>query len=478
MLRKNGFDEKSTEVSSLLNSLGMSIKCWKAPSGFYYTLKYTKNVFQPMYSTDSANVSQQLPSLDMSTSTDIESTIQGRGLFRSVVLDRQGNIISFSPAKTLRCNDADDLNSVNVLPSTGFFKAFSHVEEFVEGTMINLFRVPAPIQNQNQNQAGAAAVTEPQDGLASLGWEISTKGVVGGDVFVPAPVTGLSAEKNTFRKLFLDACVANKVDLAELDSRYSYSFVLHHPKNPMVAPVVEPRLFFIAAYTVDNTTLTVTRHPRSAIDWKGAGFNVPRNCVVGAVDPIFSCIHLKYANPLGTTPYRVMGVVFHSGKNAGWSFKLRNPAYETAKKTPMESNARMFYMYCSLRRSKEIKQHLAIFPEDAALFSEFNERILAFIKLAYNSYIDCFVLKKQPLGEYPTAVRSILYRLHNEVYYPRKAAAIASTAATTVTAATAAGSLQHPPVKVKVTFNDVLQYVNNMVVPADLCFSVNLSLST
>ena len=469
MLRKNGFDEKSTEVSSLLNSMGMSIKCWKAPSGFYYALKYTKNVFQLMYSIESSTVSQQLP-LCVDASTGIEATIQGRGLFRSIVLDRQGNILSYSPAKTLRCNDAEDLNAVNSLPASDFFTAFSHVEEFVEGTMINLFRVPAQLSNQAQD-----ASTEPRDGLANQGWEISTKGVVGGDVFVPAPayaiananaVTGSPKEKTTFRKLFLDACIANKIDLSELDTRYSYSLVLQHPKNPMIAPIVEPRLFFIAAYTVDNATLTVTRHPRSVIDWKGAGFQVPRNCAVGTMEPIFSCIHMKYANPLGTTPYRVMGVVFHSGKNAGWSFKLRNSAYEIAKKTPMEYSTRAFYMYCSLRRSKEVKQHLALFPEDAASFSEFNERILAFVKLAYNSYIECFILKKHPLGEYPTAIRSILYRLHNEVYYPRKAAAIASAS---VPAST------HPPVKVKLIFNDVLHYVNNLVAPSELFFSVNLA---
>jgi hypothetical protein len=227
----------------------------------------------------------------------------------------------------------------------------------------------------------------------------------------------------------------------------------------MIASIVEPRIAFIAAYTVDNTTLTATRHPRSVIDWKGIGFQVPRNYLAGAVEPFFPCIHAKYANAAGITPYRVMGVVFHSGKHAGWSFKLRNPAYEIAKKTPMESNTRLFYEYCSLRRSREVKQHLAVFPEDAVAFSEFNERIFAFVKLVYSSYVDCFILKKKPLGEYATSVRPILYRLHNELYYPRKAAALAATSLT----------------KVKLSFNDVLQYINNSVVPGELFVSVNLA---
>jgi hypothetical protein len=454
MLRKNGVSDKSPEVSTLLSTLGMSLKSWKAPTGFYYVLKYTKNVFQPMYSSQSVTVSQQLPVPPPCSESDTAATIQGRGLFRSVVLDRDGNILSYSPAKTLRCNDAADLNAVGSLSATDFIAAFSHVEEFVEGTMIHLFR-----------SAGAGTGTgTASDALSVHGWEISTKGVVGGDVFVPAPaiVTVVPVAKTTFRDLFIDACIQNKIDLSQLDPQYSYSLVLQHHKNPMVAPVVEPRVVFIAAYTVDNASLTVTRHARSVIDWKGAGFQIPRDYATGAVEPFFSCVRAKYANPSGITPYRVMGVVFHGGNHTGWSFKLRNPAYETAKKTPMESNARLFYEYCSLRRSKEVKQHLALFPEDAAAFSDFNERILAFVKFAYDSYVECFILKKKALGD---PMRTLLYRLHNEVYYPRKAAALAATSLTSAT----------PPVpaKVKISFNDVLHYVNNAVAPADLFFSVN-----
>ena len=456
LLRKNDFNEKSPEVSTLLNTLGMSLKSWKAPTGFYYVLKYTKNMFQPMYSSQAVTVSQQIP-VPSPPDSETAATIQGRGLFRSVVLDRAGNILSYSPAKTLRCNDAADLNAVCALPGAEFIASLSHVEEFFEGTMINLF----PVDSAADNAGG--------DALLTHGWEISTKGVVGGDVFVPAPSVAVAGAKATFRDLFIDACIKNKVDLSQLDRQYSYSLVLQHAKNPMIAPpMTEPRIVFIAAYTVDNASLTVTRHARSAIDWKGIGFQVPRNYATGVVEPFFPCIHAKYANPAGMTPYRAMGVVFHIGKNAGWSFKLRNPAYETAKKTPMESDARLFYEYCSLRRSKEVKQHLALFPEDAEAFTGFNERILDFVKLVYRSYVECFIHKKKPLAEHAAPVRSILYRLHNELYYPRKAAALAATSLTSATNFSCPVSA-----KVKLSFNDVLQYINNAVAPAELFFSVN-----
>lgn len=279
-------------------------------------------------------------------------------------------------------------------------------------------------------------------------------------MFVPAPTTETSVPV-TFRHLFLEAIVANKIDLTTLNPNYAYSLVLQHPKNPMIAPIVEPRLYYIAAYTVNNETLTVTRHPRNAVDWKGAGFYVPRNY---AHDPIFSSIHMKYANPTGTTPYRVMGVVFHGSQHSGWSFKLRNPAYETAKKIPMDAKARVFFMYCSLKRSKEIKQHLALFPEDVDAFNEFNTRILEYAKHVYSKYVDVFILKTTAHAICGSKyVKAILYGLHRDVYCVRR---------TAESNGERNGDSCHIS-KTKITFTDVLQYISNVVPPVDLFHGVN-----
>ncbi len=464
MVRKNGFDEKSSEVTTLLNTLSMTMKKWKTPTGFYYVLKYSKNVFQPMYIGECGCVGDQVPACVTAPDQSSEAIIQGRGLFRSVVIDRNGNIVSYSPAKTLRCNgnDTADFNALYGVKRDEFLKSFSHIEEFVEGTMIHLFRAP--------NSGSAVAVDADADELAKTGWEISTKGVVGGEVFVPAP-TGetVSVDKKvTFRTLFFEACAANKIDLSTLDTRYSYSLVLQHPKNPMIAPIVAARLYYIAAYTVNNVTLTVTRHPRNGVDHKSIGFHVPRNYDMDLGtnnnDHAFFQIHAKYANSSCMTPYRVMGVMFHSAKNAGWSFKLRNPAYEAAKKIPMGPQTRMFYMYCSLRRTREIKQHLALFPEDTAAFTEYNNSFTSFANLVHSKYIECFVLKQKPLGHYSSGIKNILHGLHTDIYLDRK---------NDLVAATARG--EEVPYKIKITYNDVLHYITTLVSPLDIFMSINWS---
>lgn len=470
MLRKNGFDEKSPDVTTLLNTLSMTMKKWKTPTGFYYVLKYSKNVFQPMYIGEGGCVGDQVPACVTAADHSSESIIQGRGLFRSVVIDRNGNIVSYSPAKTLRCNDTADFNALYGMKRDEFLKSFSHIEEFVEGTMIHLFRAPSAV---------AADAHADADELAKTGWEISTKGVVGGEVFVPAPTTDntttvttgtgtASVQKVTFRTLFFEACAANKIDLSTLDTRYSYSLVLQHPKNPMIAPVVAARLYYIAVYTVNNATLTVTRYPRNVVDHKSIGFHVPRNydTDLGSNDNnnAFFQIHAKYANSSGMTPYRVMGVMFHSAKNVGWSFKLRNPAYEAAKKIPMGAQTRMFYMYCSLRRTREIKKHLEIFPEDTVAFTEYNNSFTSFANLVHSKYIECFVLKQKPLGTYSTGIKNILHGLHTDIYLDRK---------NDVIAATARG--EEVPYKIKITYNDVLHYITTVVSPIDIFTSINWS---
>jgi hypothetical protein len=472
MLRKNSFDEKEPGTVTLLNGLSMSVKKWKAPTGFYYTVKYTKNVFQPMYLSEMACIPQQLeqdqPDITRNVKklTGSEATIQGRGLFRSVVFDHEGKLVSFSPAKTLRCNDVSDFNALQSLSSNDFFGAFSHIEEFVEGTMIHLFRA---------TDAGST-VAENADVLSLSGWEISTKGVVGGGVFVPSPcaTTGTGGDgtdsktRPTFRTLFIDACIANKIDLYTLDKNYAYSLVLQHPKNPLIAPIVSPRVYYIAAYTVDNTTLTVSRHPRSAVDWKGAGFNVPRNYAIGLVDPPFISLQMKYVHQAGITPYRVMGVMFHSSRHSGWSFKLRNPAYENAKKTPIDGDARLFYMYCSLRRSREIKHHLSLFPEDTESFAKFNDRICEFAKFLHKIYIDCIILKTASHALCGNKyVKAIIHGIHNDIYRARKSYAASQKAV----ASSDADNTSNPVPSSKITFSDVLHYITNVVSPIDLFYS-------
>ena len=121
-------------------------------------------------------------------------------------------------------------------------------------------------------------------------------------------------------------------------------------------------------------------------------------------------------------------------------------------------------MYCSLRRTREIKQHLALFPEDTSAFTEYNNSFTSFANLVHSKYIECFVLKQKPLGHYSTHIKSILHGLHTDIYLDRK---------NELVAATARG--EAVPYKIKITYNDVLHYITTVVSPLDIFTSINWS---
>jgi hypothetical protein len=469
----------STDVSESLAALEMTLKRWKTPTGFYTVLKYVKSPLQTMYSAP--NVTQQLAQDLVYADTDADAaipnaTIQGRGLFRSIVINDVGNIVAFSPPKTITFNHLTDSSTLD--QSLSLTSAFE-MEEFVEGTMINLF--------YNQDVTAAKSSSDSSASQVIAGWEMSTKGAVGGTIFVPAPnnpnaskskvvseeniemMTEVAPKKDTFRALFLDACIENGIEFDKLDTRYCYSLVLQHPKNPLICHISKPRVYLIAVYSIDNETLTVTRHPRSAIDWKTIGFIIPRSydrsVAASAVDTAattattattaaqFQTVCARYADPSGSTPYRIMGVVFNARNGAGWSFKLRNPTYETAKRTPNESGKRHLFEYCNLRRTRDISMHLKQFPDDETIFKGFQSRIVTYTQLLYSSYIECFITRKQPLIDYAAHLRTHMFRIHNDIYKPRRLAAAYT---------------RDTKIKFGVKFQDVVQYVNLVMTPTEL----------
>jgi hypothetical protein len=124
------------------------------------------------------------------------------GLFRSVILNSVNTVVSFAPPKSI--------------PSDIFIKKYKKsdsiiAQEFVEGTMINVFW---------DNKIGLSG-----------GWEISTRNTVGA-----TSCFFKSKNSKSFRDMFLEACQKMNLQLMNLNPEYCYSFVLQHPQNRIVVP--------------------------------------------------------------------------------------------------------------------------------------------------------------------------------------------------------------------------------------------------
>lgn len=162
----------SSDIEKILNSLKLTMKNWKTDTGMYSIIKYDKQAFGM-------------------TQEDYETV----GLLRSVVVDERGYIVAYSPPKCLPLTEPHEksFNENNIMtpPSdtsdtidTSDTSANEwYAEEFVEGTMINLFY-------SEKCQA----------------WEIATKSTVGGNVVFYSPKNPKETveirDKDTFRNMF------------------------------------------------------------------------------------------------------------------------------------------------------------------------------------------------------------------------------------------------------------------------------------
>ena len=152
------------------------------------------------------------------------------GMFRSVIL-KNNELKVFSPPKSVKANKFFENNKIEDVI----------VDEFIEGTMVNLF--------WNNNN-----------------WELATKSSVGGNVsFFTVDKTLFARKENTFRYMFDNAIkhydknlnISNFIDCDNEDIKSCvFSFVMQHPTNRIVVPFDEPAIYLVAIYKIDNFNVT------------------------------------------------------------------------------------------------------------------------------------------------------------------------------------------------------------------------------
>jgi hypothetical protein len=145
------------------------------------------------------------------------------GLLRSVILSGS-NVVSFAPPKSL--------SGENFMLKYPTKTQTIVAEEFIEGTMINVFFDP----------------TYGANGC----WQISTRNTVG------ANVSFYKWSNKTFNQMFLEACAVCNFDIQTLNPKFCYSFVLQHPDNRIVIPIKTALLYLTDVYEIIQTDTNVS----------------------------------------------------------------------------------------------------------------------------------------------------------------------------------------------------------------------------
>ena len=301
-------------------------------------------------------------------SCDLISTY---GLLRSVILSGS-QIVSFSPPKSISGD-----SFITKYPT----KLDSIIaQEFIEGTMINVFF-------DQQNNC----------------WQISTRNTVGAEV-------SFYKSSKTFNQMFMETSIFNNLDIQILNPKYCYSFILQHPENRIVVPFKIPQLFLVSVYEIiqKEENIYVKEIDINEVKigglWNYTSIRFPETYEFSSYSELIT----KFASP--NTPYDILGIVVKN-KDTGERTKFRNPIYEEVRHLK-GNQPKLQYQYLCLRHSGKISDYLKYYPEARADMSQFRDHVHMFTNTLHQNYISCYVKKEKPLKEYPSQYKTHMFKLH------------------------------------------------------------------
>jgi len=291
----------------------------------------------------------------------------GLSLCRSIIFSN-GKINAFSPPKSITLDSfRNEYNIKEVF-----------CEEIIEGTMINIFF-------DKDKEV----------------WNIATKSSVGGKI-------KYFQEQPKFNELFEEICDFLKLDLNELDKNLMYSLVMQHPKNRIVLPIRDMKLYLIAIYKIEE--LEIQEIPRE-------NYNLLN------LDKIFCKLWFPYRfigesyerlqSDFGSLNTNICYVGVMIKSMDGIRTKIINPNYRNIKDLK-GNNSKLQYQYLCLRKNNRVKDYLYYFPEAKAEFSKFRKGLHNYTNELFNNYINCFIKKEDELKNYGLNFRIHMYNLHQK----------------------------------------------------------------
>ena len=305
--------------------------------------------------------------------------IPSYGLCRSVIINSKNNVVGFAPPKSILAE-----TFINKYPEHNYTNDFIVAEQFVEGTMINVF-------------------FDSSLGLTG-GWEISTRNTVGAtSSFYKSP------QSKTFRQMFMEAATENKLDINKLEKDLCYSFVLQHPENRIVVPFNKPQLYLVGVYRIENNndTKVISYDTAEYKDFFGGLETTIKFPDIYVFDK-YSDLIKKYGSM--NTSYDIVGVVIHN-KTTGERTKIRNPVYEQVRNL-RGNQPKLQYQYLCLRREGKVKDFLKYYPENKKEFSIFRDQVHLFTNTLFTNYVACYIRKEKPLIEFSVQYRTHMFNIH------------------------------------------------------------------
>lgn len=256
------------------------------------------------------------------------------------------------------------------------------LEDFVEGVMVNIFRV----RGDNETH-------------------VSTRSRLDAD--------GTFYSDRSFRELFEEAMDAKQTSLDDIENLIGapsddvaatfITMVLAHPEHRVVRTVSKANLWAVYRGTVANDG-TVTFYTEDLpLEWR------PKTYSLTFKPADFGELKAKFDEIKTSKPWYWQGLVVHNGLQR-WRF--RNGDHDRVRKNlrGMESNA--LARFLRLRANRKIQEYLRIYPEDNEVFQGFEQDYRGFTRNLYAWY--CKVHKEHglPFKSLPKSVQPLVFDLH------------------------------------------------------------------
>lgn len=268
------------------------------------------------------------------------------------------------------------------------------IEEYVDGTMINVF--------YHNNK-----------------WNISTRSIIDANTYF---YNDIHDNKKTYKEMFEDCLEESKLKLDALDQNYCYSFVIKHPLNRIVEPVHKPMLYLCGVYDIQgskvyevpltmihlhNQEKTVMMNPELEIMFRNTYVRVPSVDIYHTIEEAID-IYASYK-----TPYVIKGFVIRIGCDR---FKYINPNYSYVR-VLRGNQSKLQYKYYELRQKQYLNEYLQYFPEHTNIFYTFAKELEHFEDMIYLFYREVHIYKRLNITDIPFEYRNHIKNIHQIYIY-------------------------------------------------------------
>jgi hypothetical protein len=217
-------------------------------------------------------------------------------------------------------------------------------EEFIEGTMINIFKYKGKV---------FMATRSCIDALCHF------------------------YSNKTFNSLFSEVIELSKFD--SIDENMNLSFVLQHPENTIVTQYEKPEITLVYGVTIEDENIINydVNNLQTILKDKELEFKVPSQYKVNS--------HIEVYDILNGLKHDEAGIILKNLELNYLRSKIWNQHYSYVRKLKGNSCNKK-YMYLELRKNNAIKEYLKYFPDDSELFEIYRLELYDTTNKLFNFY--------------------------------------------------------------------------------------------